>query len=34
MKERQREMAMGSDGASTSAKDLQQMKITREEERL
>jgi hypothetical protein len=33
MRERQKEMAMGGDGASTSAKELQRMKKTREEER-
>ncbi len=33
MKKRQKEMAMGDDGASTSVKELQQMKRTRDEER-
>jgi len=31
---REKEMAMGGDGASTSAKELQQMKGIKEEERL
>jgi hypothetical protein len=34
MKKKQKEMAMGDNGTSTSAKELQWMKGAREEERL
>jgi hypothetical protein len=34
MRERQKEMAMGNNGTSTSAKELQWMRGAREEERI